>query len=392
MTRKILLYNHRGCENRGCEAIVRSTVALLCGEGTSMQLATGQPAYDRALQIPYVKIIPDVISPYSLDRIVNSIGFRLGMPREHEVARRYAPILRAGKRSDLCLSIGGDTYCYGPQEHMRVINNRLMRQGIPLVLWGCSINPDLLQGDLLQEIRQYDLIVARENITREALEEHGIHAKYFRDPAFSLKEERLPLCGGFSKEETIGLNISPLVLDHMGERKKGLNLFAEWIRHVLHTTKANVALFSHVTWSHDDDRTICAALKGQFPDEPRVFVLPDGLNACQIKGYISRMCLLVTARTHASIAGYSMGIPTLVIGYSVKARGIARDLFGQEKDHVIPSKELGEASLLIRAFEALAERAREEKKFLQERMPQYLQDCENVVPSVLNRLESGGRV
>lgn len=40
-----------------------------------------------------------------------------------------------------------------------------------------------------------------------------------------------------------------------------------------------------------------------------------------LKGYISRCRFLVAARTHASIAAYSTGVPALVAGYSVKARG-----------------------------------------------------------------------
>ena len=41
---------------------------------------------------------------------------------------------------------------------------------------------------------------------------------------------------------------------------------------------------------------------------------------------IAQCELLVCCRTHASIAGYSTGVPTLVLGYSVKAEGIAADL------------------------------------------------------------------
>ena len=37
MTR-IMLYNHSGCENRGCEAIVRSTAAMFAQAGASVAL------------------------------------------------------------------------------------------------------------------------------------------------------------------------------------------------------------------------------------------------------------------------------------------------------------------------------------------------------------------
>lgn len=88
-----------------------------------------QAELDRKLNLPDVaRLLDEQISPYSVSRLVNSIGFRLGMPREHEVARKYpAQVIREGRRADVCLSVGGDTYCYAPQEHIRVINGRLRR-------------------------------------------------------------------------------------------------------------------------------------------------------------------------------------------------------------------------------------------------------------------------
>ena len=38
----VLLYNHSGCENRGCEAIVRSTSALFAQAGAHVSVTSGQ--------------------------------------------------------------------------------------------------------------------------------------------------------------------------------------------------------------------------------------------------------------------------------------------------------------------------------------------------------------
>lgn len=95
----ILLYNHSGCENRGCEAIVRSTSALFAQAGAHVSVTSGQAELDRKLNLPDVaRLLDEQISPYSVSRLVNSIGFRLGMPREHEVARKYLPVIREGRR------------------------------------------------------------------------------------------------------------------------------------------------------------------------------------------------------------------------------------------------------------------------------------------------------
>ena len=55
---------------------------------------------------------------------------------------------------------------------------------------------------------------------------------------------------------------------------------------------------------------------------------------------ISKCRFFVVARTHATIAAYSTGVPTIVISYSVKSRGIARDLFGDEKGYAVSWKSL----------------------------------------------------
>ena len=49
---RVLLYNHSGCENRGCEAIVRSTSALLAQRGAKTILTSGQAESDGGLRLP----------------------------------------------------------------------------------------------------------------------------------------------------------------------------------------------------------------------------------------------------------------------------------------------------------------------------------------------------
>lgn len=380
--KSILLYNHGGCENRGCEAIVRSTAALF-QEKARLVLASDQAELDRNAGLEGIsEVIPSVISPYSLDRLINSVAFRLGAPRESEVARRYAPVIRKGKRST-CLSIGGDTYCYGRPEHLIVINGRLKKAEAPMVLWCCSIEPDLLQGEMLEHLRTYNLIVARESITYEALVRAGLPAMLSCDPAFTLKSTKLPLPEGWRENSTVGINVSPLVLSKAKDREKALDAFTALVRYVLDSSDNAVALIPHVTWGHDSDLDSLGQLKERFADEPRVFMLPGNLNACEVKGYISRLKLLITARTHASIAAYSTYVPTLVIGYSIKARGIARDLFGDETGHLIPAQELDSKEQLIDAYNALEARAEGERQYLAKMMPEYTSQLDEAVQKVL---------
>ena len=385
----IMLYNHGGCENRGCEAIVRSTSALFA-DHACVSLASDQREKDEKAGLEHVgRVVSSTISPYSLRRLINSVGFRLGMPRESEVARRYSPVIDLGKRSDVCLSIGGDTYCYGHQEHLQVINGRLRRAKKPMVLWGCSVEPDLLEGGTLEDLKAYDLIVARESITAEAMEKAGLPVMRWCDPAFTLKAQMLPLPAQWREGHTVGVNVSPLILHCAKDGAKALDAFEGLVRHILESSESAVALIPHVIWPHDNDLDALGAIKARFAGEDRVFMLDHTLTSEQIKGYIARLSALVTARTHASIAGYSSAVPTLVIGYSVKARGIAHDLFGSEEGHLIPVQELACAQQLIDCYDAMMGRAQEERDFLRKRLPVYMDGKENVIDAVMALARQG---
>ncbi len=96
-------------------------------------------------------------------------------------------------------------------------------------------------------------------------------------------------------------------------------------------------------------------------------------NAEQLKGYIARCRFMVAARTHASIAAYSSQVPTLVVGYSVKAHGIATDLFGTSENYVLPVQSLENDEYLANSFLYLKENEAEILAQYSQTMPQYIQ-------------------
>ena len=94
-----------------------------------------------------------------------------------------------------------------------------------------------------------------------------------------------------------------------------------------------------------------------------------------LKGIISSYRFFVGARTHATIAAYSSCVPTLVAGYSVKARGIAKDLFGQEAGYVVPVQKISTNEALIKDFKGILENEKEIKTRLERIMPDYKQSA-----------------
>ena len=146
------------------------------------------------------------------------------------------------------------------------------------------------------------------------------------------------------------------------------------IKHIIDTTDMQVALIPHVVWDNNDDRKPLRVLYDKFKDTGRVVMLEDH-NCMELKGYISRCRFFIGARTHATIAAYSTCVPTLVIGYSVKAKGIAKDIFGTYENYVLPVQSLSNKDDLINAFEWMKSDEDDIRKYLNEGMPVYKENA-----------------
>ena len=99
-------------------------------------------------------------------------------------------------------------------------------------------------------------------------------------------------------------------------------------------------------------------------------MIDDG-NCMELKGYIARCRFFVGARTHATIAAYSSCVPTLVVGYSVKSKGIALDLYGTYDKYVLPVQNLTNEDELVNNFKWMLETEKEHKEILSNKIPEY---------------------
>lgn len=128
------------------------------------------------------------------------------------------------------------------------------------------------------------------------------------------------------------MNLSPLALRRSESLMRN---FVEAV-HFLLNEADTLLLLPHVTMPVDDDQEALENLIQYLSpaEHSRICRIPEWSNAAQRKYLISLCDVLVCCRTHVSIAGYSTGVPTLVVGYSVKSQGIGLDL-GMER-WVIP--------------------------------------------------------
>lgn len=365
-------YAHAGSGNHGCEAIVRSSVDILKEEIT---LHSMRPQEDQAWGLHQIVTIRTDrefhTKKYSLPWFLSRIQTKLTGSFEREFAHRKQELLAQAKAGDIWFSIGGDNYCYPGTELLAAENLLLKKRGSKTVLWGCSVEPELTKDPAIaKDLARYDLITARETISYEALKAVNPNTVLVADPAFTLERKDLPLPEGWVEGKMVGINASPLILSS-GDGQLVMEAYRNLIRQILNTTDLHVVLIPHVVWESNDDRKVLTPLFEEFRHTGRVILLDDQ-NCMEIKGYIARCRLFIGARTHATIAAYSSCVPTLVLGYSVKSRGIARDLFGSEEHYVIPVQGMTDPNALAAGFDWLLENEKDIRSHLEKIMPEHI--------------------
>ncbi len=339
---KYVLYNHVGSANHGCEALVR-TISATFGQKNTLLLSEA-PQEEQQYGISDMIEVKSAVSPnHSKLEFIRAFA-ALKLKKDYfplDVLPYQDSIQQFTNKDDVLVSIGGDIYCYDNYPKYILLHKYAKKHVNKTVLLGCSIEPKLLSDpQLLEDLRSYDLISARESITFQALKNSGLkNVILCPDTAFAMAPERIALPSQFQPGATVGLNISPLILKKSGNENILIENYSRVIEYILSNTPYAVALIPHVAWKNNDDSVPLRKLFDQYKHCGRVSLLED-MPAPQIKYVISQCNYFIGARTHATIAAYSTGVPTLVLGYSVKSKGIARDLFGSEENYVIDYKSI----------------------------------------------------
>lgn len=365
---KYFLFNHAGSKNHGCEALVRVTVNIIENSDKNAEFILSSNDSQADEVIDDIEIKPAKRRELSLpERIIATLDLKINKSEIYALEKMYSPIVSDAADCDICLSIGGDTYCYGDNHEIQVLTRELKKTGKKTVLWGASIGETDLTDEKLESLGDFDAIFAREPITYELLKEKNANENIylFSDPAFCMERENVEPIEGFTRENTLGFNISPLVAK--GDPKKR-EIAEDFISFVLENTTLKILLVPHVVEENNNDYDFMKPIYEKFAETERIAILPPTLNATQYKGYIANTRFFVGARTHATIAAYSSGVPTIVLGYSVKARGIAKDVFGEEK-FVLNFNSLTDSKVLEKEFLKLVVNEKEIRKELMGSIP-----------------------
>lgn len=375
---RAVLYGNGSSGNHGCEALKVATNHILNNLGISCVNATtsiDNEIYDVPGQ-EYTYVLYSNEKTRTLKQIlICTIVQKLLKKRIEKGEYDLKAILAELDQSDIALSLGGDNYCYEDYAWLSLQNSYCKERGIKSVLWGCSVDPEKLKDGLIADLKNYSLIIARETLTYDALISAGVdkNTKLYPDCAFTLETKLEPLPYGFAENNTVGINLSPLIFKYEKQSGAAVNNFKKLIQHIIHTTDFQIALIPHVVSpANNDDRKILTKLYYEFKHTGRVVLIGDYC-CTELKGYISRCRMFIGARTHATIAAYSTCVPTLAVGYSVKARGIAKDIFGSYDNYVLPVQKLKDENDLVNAFEWLKANEGAMRAHLQGVMPSYIE-------------------
>ncbi len=388
MSKNLFLCGHTGSDNRGCEAIARSTIKIFTQAGYKCKpyLATYNPHQDEDAG---VSEIARLIAYKNYDSKFSRL-FYAGMRKllKNPVIGQnviHKDIWSKIEPSDLSLAIGGDTYCYNVPTGFVAHNAKMKKMGVPSLLWCCSIGTEFLTNEVKKDLDNYTLIVAREAYTYENLLSAGIDKdKVLKccDPAFMLDIRECRLPQGFIQGNTVGINFSGFV-----KSDNAMESAEYMVEKILSETDMNICFIPHVyTVNPDtDDLLLMRSFYEKFAKSGRVSLVEDALSCEEIKYIISNCRFFVGARTHTTIAAYSTGVPTLVVGYSIKSRGIAKDLFGTDKGYVVPYTDIEEKDALWLPLSSIIENEEQIKAHYREILPEYIKSVQDTADIIYKR-------
>lgn len=370
---KSVLYSHGGSQNHGCEAIIRSTLKLLKHQEEPILLSNSidEDQFYDINKIVYLKQAIHDINKKSFDFLKAYLNQKITGKYYQMDSLLYKEAIGSLEHRDTAFFVGGDNYCYSNVKNYRYINNYMRKKVNKMVLWGVSVEPNLLDDkEIAKDLSSFDQIFTRESISYNALKKINENTYLYPDPAFYLDIEKIDLPKEFEKNNTIGINISPMIIEHENNVGLAFKNYDYLIQYLLNNTSYKIALIPHVIWESNDDRKPLQLLFNKYKDSHRVILIDDH-NCMQQKYIISQCRFFVGARTHSTIAAYSTCVPTLVVGYSVKARGIARDLFENEDNYVIPVQELKHEDDLLKKFLWIIEHEETIKRQLEIKKEEY---------------------
>lgn len=365
---------NRGCEGiaKGTALILNETKANLVGLCRNIPLDTQLGIANFITLIPYKTL---TLHEKVYNKIIKVLKIlHIGRHLKYKEVDQMSLFLSYVPSDSIMVSTGGDMMCYDDSSPSISSVKLAKEKGIKTVLWGCSMGKENLTPKKEIALKNFSLIYARETLSYNFFKSIGLkNVICFPDPAFVLDSEICILPDCFSRtEEIVGLNLSNFIIGNNGLNSPFGNEVRKLLSYIFDNTDIHVLLVPHVMWQGQDDRLICNVIVSEFKNySSRISVLDsERRNYLQIRYVISKCHSFIGARTHAVISAYSTCVPAIALGYSIKSKGIAKDLNLPDELVVDTVNEI-KPDQLLNSFLFWEENYSTIKSHLQEIMPAY---------------------
>ncbi|HEY8261112.1 MAG TPA: polysaccharide pyruvyl transferase family protein [Methylosinus sp.] len=360
MTKRIILVGNSSNANRGCEAIARGTLAILrAAAGDELDVVSGVIVHSDAATRSLTRTGGDgeprqiPVRPRLSRSLAARVSSRLSGRRLRFDFDGVEELLDGATRA---IEVGGDNYSldYGKPYAFLDLDDLLRSAGVAPAIWGASIGPfaddPAFEAEIAGHLSRLDHIFVRESVTLDYLQRLGLtNVTLMADPAIMMPPRAPddPTWDVAAFDGAIGLNFSPFQARHLSgsghpywridaDELAALAEFgAEAVRRLLRDQERPILLVPHVTapeiWNNDHALLQAIHRRLEPKEKERVAVLPDSLTAPEVKWAIGRCSVFAGSRLHSTIGAISSGVPTLAFGYSQKAKGVMRDLYGHDE-------------------------------------------------------------
>ena len=379
--------------NRGCEGIAKGTALILDEPKDRLLGLCTDVVIDRQLGIDQYITLQQPRIPSLSFKISNRIFVQLKKMQhcdeyeQSDYSRKYVygNFVEQMTPDDCLLSTGGDMMCYNDNFAIYTALEAKLR-GCKTVLWGCSMGPQNLTPRKEEALRSFDLIYARETLSRDFFLSLGLkHVICYPDPAFALEPVPTELPNCFTKGRVIGVNLSNFTVGAFNLNTPFGEEVSNLLDYLINKTDYQILLIPHVTWNGQDDRLLAQAVKDEYKEvsNGRVDVLNiNNLSYLQIRYIISKCHIFIGGRTHAIISAYSTCTPAIALGYSIKSKGIAHDLGISEK-YVVDTKSKILSGQLVDVFKDADKEQAEIRSHLKRVIPGYSEQTNRIKKHLL---------
>lgn len=380
--------------NRGCEGIAKGT-AMIIGEkkenyfslcrDVKLDCRLGLDEYVSLITIKRLSLIQRVLN--KLIRILRKLKLSFGL-KDIKIDQN-AYFFSSMTDDDVMISTGGDMMCYGDNTPSVSSNEYVTGKGYKSVLWGCSMGQNNISEVKEKTLRKFSLIYARESLSYEFFKSLGLkNIVCLPDPAFVLEptEVELPKC--FAQGEVIGLNLSNFTVGAFDLNTPFGDEVRKFIKYVIENTNMHILLIPHVFWKGQDDRIIAKNVIKEFKEHSDRISILDGnrYNYQELRYIISKCYCFIGGRTHAVISAYSTCTPAIALGYSIKSKGIAKDL-GLSEALVVDCTKNITNGCLQNSFKYLVDNYDEIKTNLTAVIPEYVKRPYEINEIIANGIE-----